>query len=742
MGKAPAFSFSPRNWVLLSFGVFSLAGLGQFFLAHKDSSVALWVGLALFMAALWIVSPILPASEGSFPSKSPLPPLREGLFFFSILLLALFLRAFRINEIQEGIFADQATVALGARKILQGDWNFFLSSLDQQVPQCWIYYLAAGWFAMFGSALESFTYLDVFISTAGAAGAYWVFRELAGVPRALTAFFLLAVMRWNFEFSHKLPFQSQTVLFSCFSLALLLYAQRKGGIPFFGLAGLGGGLGLYSYQALKAFPVLAAVLTLYDFWENKRSSQRLKVSWAAFWLCFLLAATPYFIWSFHHQSLGRREPEITVGKLIHEEGSLFPLLRNLRDAALMFNREGDSNTQSNFESHRMLDDATGIFLVLGAGYALRRFREKRFFYAMAGLGAFCLPSVLSINGAHAGRDLGATPFVALLAAMFLWDWGEKGRWALRKEKWGRTALACFMGGVLAAAAVQNGTDYFLRQAKDPYYLNDFSWPESRVGLSIEGDPGNAEYFLPSRFYGHPTVSYLAGAREGRIHSLDPAFLPDPADYPPRRDFCFFLEDFKIGILGYLQKTYPEGQTTAFYNPLGEIPLYLFRVPGKALGRHRPGAFDLKRGLKAGFFSQKEGMEKPILTRWDPLIDYSFRDLPSVSDALRVVWTGKFQAPLQGKYEFWVATSENQRARLAIDGKPLTDFAAHPRGQAVLGPGWHELKLEFEKGEDPIAIVGLLWKRPGQGKYEFLPNEVLGAVPPGEVRRKGSLKLPG
>jgi hypothetical protein len=78
-----------------------------------------------------------------------------------------------------------------------------------------------------------------------------------------------------------------------------------------------------------------------------------------------------------------------------------------------------ANSHFNFRDHRVLDDITGIFYVLGFFYALRRIKEKTFFIVLAGLTIMSLPGVFSAAGDNLGRILGMTPFIACICALFI-----------------------------------------------------------------------------------------------------------------------------------------------------------------------------------------------------------------------------------------------------------------------------------------------------------------------------------
>ena len=706
-------------------GALIAAGAGQFFLAQAGQAWTLWVGACFYGLGLALLSKALQQARGGNPPNAEIHPKDEISLFLFLTVLTIFFRVYGANKFPDGIFADRAEVALGGLRILNEHWRPFLEGLSQHVPEVCIYYLAAGWIKLFGSSPEVFSYFDAVLSALGVLGFYWVFRQWSNARTALLALFFLAVMRWNFEFGHQIYYQCQTVFFMAPALGFLFHSLRKKRWPFAALAGLFASLGLYSYQAFKAFPLFLILAMAYEFLKDRREFQGQERSWAVFWLVFFLGASPLLGWMMDQGKIGRREAEVSVFSRVEEAGSAAPLWRNLKDAAFMFNRRGDINSQSNFKSHRMLDDVSGVFFVLGAGWAFRRFKERAFFYALAGLGVMSLPSLLSINGGHAGRMLGTTPFTALLCALPVSEsWGQ-GAVLLKKNPLLFRALEGAGMGLLAVAAFLNFHLYFQEQAVDPHCRGDFSWAETTVGRAIARAEPKTEFFLPSRFYDHPTIKFLTYPHWEKMHPLDLSHPPQPSSYPKGTSFAFWEEKYNIGALDFLTQCYPGGKVDAFQDTLNQTALYRCQAAAGSLGALKPGFPRLQRGLYGVY--QVSGGEKPFLERWDPMINFTFRDLPETSAPLKIHWTGRFRAPRKGDYVFQVAVWGGQQARIFVDGSGGKTFTFSPSLPITLNVGWHRLELDFQKGLYPIASVNLFWRPPHEEHYEFMPNQAFGPI---------------
>jgi hypothetical protein len=696
-------------------------------MAQSGEGLSLVLGLAFYAMAVLLLFKVFPSTPTALPSEDEsLSPYLESFLFLLILALGIYLRAFGANHYPMGIFSDRAEIACGALRILHDHWRPSLEALELHVPELCIYYMAAGWFKAFGESPEVFSYFDVFLSTAGIAGMYAAFRLWSGPLPALLAFFLLAVMRWNFAFAHQVYFQSQTVLFMSLALSGLYYALRKQKPLGAALGGLALGAGLYSYQSLKALPLLVLALMFFEIIRDREGFKKNRESWAVFWLVSLLTALPLVGWMIHTGELGRREPEVSLLARIHAEQSLWPILENARDLLLVFNHKMfDGNSQSNFSHHRILDDVTGVFFILGFFYAFRKIREKPYFIALAGLVIMSCPGFFSINGSNLGRLLGATPFVVYLCALFIAEVWDSWK-STRPSPYLQRIVLAISVGLLSMAGFENYYLYFHVQAHDPDCVNDCSWPESRAGSLIAGLPHGTQSFMTSRFYAHPTVKYLTYPNWEGMHPLDLSHPPQPGNFPKDTDFCFVLDEFRLGTLEFLQSLYPGGVTKAFQNPLGNVTLYAYQVPAKVLIKFPAGTPLVVRGLW-GDYRNSEPESKPFINRWDPILNFNYRDLPGVGGPLFIHWTGKFLADRGGLYRLWGAIFATSRGRILVDRKDSLGFSDNPLWEGWLNPGWHQLDYYYRDEGSPVATVSLLWKPPGQKNFDFIPNEVLGKI---------------
>lgn len=715
LSKDTAFPKGPPSASLGTFAkVLLTAAAGQYFLAQSGKTYSLWAGLALFGISLWLARPWF-AGKTDPGSQRPLSPRVETLCFLGILALAAFLRIFRLDSMPPGMHTDQGLMGQSALRVAFEGWRPFFEVLNYYVPEITLYYLMGGWFYLLGSSYFTFHLFFVLFSLAAFPFVYLVFRRLAGPRTALFALFFLAVMRWHLIFSRngfptiQVPFY----LFATLYFWLRWVQDRKAG-PLLASA-LFCGLGLYTYQTFKSVPLLMALLALYEYFKSGRKLQVRRDGLVFFFLVVLLAS-PLVYYMVHQGSVGNRERELFIGKAVMEQKSLLPVLKVWEGTALMFNREGETNPRHNIPGHRMLDDITAVLFILGLGLAFRRFRERQGFYPLAGMGVLSLTCLLSTDPAHASRLLALTPFVALVSAEALSVlWGQTAK--MVKEPFGpRLAL----GLVLSAAAFQNAYAYFVQEAQNHDCWQGYGPEQTYIGRSIEdserSQPGRFNYYLAASLFGNNTISYLAYPARNRLFPLKAQDMEGQNPFLSGRDAVFILEEGHNGFMDFLRTLFPHGQEKDLKDWDGRTLVDWLQVPQADLEAFH----GWRRGLKGTYIQAAQWTSPPLTSRWDPFLNFTYKgDFPFTDyPPFRARWTGTLEAARAGSYQFQVLTTDS--AQLWLDGKPV------PLEKPVaLRAGPHTLHLDFEKdGGDSLALH-LIWKKPGDGRWEVVPAAAFG-----------------
>ena len=120
----------------------------------------------------------------------------------------------------------------------------------------------------------------------------------------------------------------------------------------------------------------------------------------------------------------------------------------------------------------------------------------------------------------------------------------------------------------------------------------------------------------------------------------------------------------------------------------------------------------------------------------PPLNPSLRDYRRYADNFSVRWEGKLKVPFDDTYTFYTISDDG--IRLWIDGKLIiNNWTLHApiedRGEASLGAGNHDIKLDFYEGRGG-ATIKLLWSS-GHFSKSIIPSEYLFYEADG-IRRPG------
>jgi len=330
-------------------------------------------------------------------SNFQFPISKTGLLII-ILIIASFLRLYNINLIPPGLYPDEAMNGNNALEALStgnfsalggpaSGWKVFYpenngrEGLFMNIQAIFLKFLmplSGGnpepWMLRLPSAL--FGILTVL-------GLYFLARELFNKKVALLSSFFLAVSFWHINFS-RIGFRAiMSPLFAVLAIYFLLVALRSRKYILNSL--LGGiflGLGFYSYIAFRALPLLAVIIWLIYWINNKDSAFRKKILLST---CYFLLAT--FIITAPLGIHFLKNPADFFGRTTQVSifsasgGSSLLILKNLGlniiKTAGMFNFSGDWNWRHNYAGRPELFWPVGILFIIGVVLSLIKiFKNK------------------------------------------------------------------------------------------------------------------------------------------------------------------------------------------------------------------------------------------------------------------------------------------------------------------------------------------------------------------------------
>jgi hypothetical protein len=228
---------------------------------------------------------------------------------------------------------------------------------------------------------------------------YLAARRMFPETVALSAAFLLAMNRWHITLSRSgfrvilLPFFAALVLYT------LLRALQSYRLFDFGLAGLALGLGLHTYFPFLFAPVaVVAALGLLALSGRPMHWRALLPLLTIMMLVALAVYAPLVRYAIENPTEYIARAALQA-RLLSGEGGRKPLnlsllADNMRTTLLMFNVYGDGNSRFNVPAFRHFGFVSGILLVLGCFYALRRWRSSYNGVLLAMAFVFILPSGL------------------------------------------------------------------------------------------------------------------------------------------------------------------------------------------------------------------------------------------------------------------------------------------------------------------------------------------------------------
>lgn len=716
-----------RPWLQLALLLSGLllGGLALLRIEHVERPpLSFWqlhlASVGLFMLGAWLLdwsgpSPLLlRLSELRARWRQAIPPL---LALGAILLVATFFRLWRFADLPFGTWYDEAENALQALRILETPdyYPIFVNSIH--APAHYLYLIAAA-FDYVGVSTESVRLVSAVMGLGTVAAGYLVGRELCGRAGGLILAFLLAVSRWNVNFSRIGMYNASTPLFELLTVGFLLRAIRSGRYRDYMLAGAALGLGLCFYAAFQLFVaviglfVLLLLLCVRGFWRRHWAGLVILVCTT------LLIIAPVLKFAYEKPEMyfeRTRDTSLFANKT--PEQRLPALLENTRKHLLMFNYWGDPNGRHNLPALPMLDPYSAALFVLGLGMTLWRLLRPPgrlvAFFLVSWLGVTLLGGILSLDfeAPQSLRAIGSQPVAYLLAVLpliALWQtWRQQGgRYFPNAVVWPLLAL-------LLATGYSNFYTYFFEQANDFASWNAFSTPETIAAERLAALEPQTDAYVISFFHGHPTLNFLARGIKPyyRLETTDHLPLPWPAD----RSIALIINADSRSLFAEARRYYPNANFEEIQPPFGG-PTVIYAA------RLSPQDLASVQGLTARYFSDDQWTEPALLTRQEPALRADWVTAAPLPLPFSAEWQGVLRAEHYGPYQFFMQSPDY--AELYIGEERILAGTESQSTGIVLAQGNHNLRVRARGGAGPISLA---WRPPDRAA-EIIPARTL-YVPP-------------
>lgn len=344
---------------------------------------------------------------------------RLDLFIVTVIvLLAAFFRLYRLDQLPPGLHYDEAFNATMAQRVLSGVERpiYFTEDLTEEPMAI---YLTALSFGLFGVSPWSIRLVSALAGIATVVAIYFLARALfQSRGTAALAAFVLAILYWHVNFSRLGMEPIFVPLTMTLAFEFLWHALRPNPLTPFPYRAGGWGIGgiflaatQYTYKAALFVPILfvafigTEILIDRKFWTRHRRGLFICVAIA------ILVFAPLGLYLATHPAQFFERPSTVTATT-----TVTTIIDHTIKVAGMFFVQGDENPRSNLPGRPALDPFLAIGFIVGIAVCIVRIRKTESRFLLLWLVVMSLPSVLTDFAPHFGRNIGATPAIALIIA--------------------------------------------------------------------------------------------------------------------------------------------------------------------------------------------------------------------------------------------------------------------------------------------------------------------------------------
>ncbi len=676
-----------------------------------------------------------------FSSTFTLSKKAEVIILLLIFSIAIFMRLFRLGAIPAGGYCDEAANGLIALDILHGKALPVFNAGEYSTSNAAaLIYLIAAVFKFAGAGMTQIRLTSALFGILAIPAIYFLIRSLAGAVPALTAAFLLAIMRWHITFS-RIGFQAAL---GVFAVILVIYfafrAYYSGKTGDFIILGFLSAFSIYAYRTAMLVPLVLMVFLIFLFFYDPAYFRSHIRGFAACAATALIALGPLIYYAANNKALFmNRQEQVSIFnrsvKYSPEKGTWEPetrprlklLLDNIKETLLMFNYRGDSNSRHNLPYEPELDFFTGMFAAVGFIFALTRLFNPVYFFFTSAFIILMSSGFFTIEAPQGLRTLNAMPCVIFFAVVFI------GRFTSSfKDKKFRITAWIIIAASLLVSMMNNYNIYFNRQAVDPRCWEGFSTKEYYAGrIACAAISSGNHVVSVEEYLEHPTFIFESGTVSGCEKFDITAFLKLQGK---KNDMTYVLPVAYMPLAEYLKEIYPHTVITVLSNKYEAKPLLIYFTISAA-DINSPAVNCAGSGAAAEFFeghafSGKSAREKEpaiMMTRFE---DPGFK----ISSA---IWTAQLYIIKAGTYLFDI--SSFGASRLIVDRKTLFGVIAQDdslgasknSSPVYLSKGSHLIRVEYDSNIHTSSSDGrgnaglwLFWKQPGSGDLTLVPGCML------------------
>lgn len=616
----------------------------------------------------------------------------------AVLLLALLVRIYDLQDIPPGLWHDEAENLIEARQIQlnPGSTPVFVPSTT--MPSMFLLPIAVV-IDLTDISIAAGRLVSVAFALAGIVAVFLLARLMVGPFLAVIAAFLIGMMRWDIIWSRIGMHGITTPLFAALSVWLLLRALKSGRMSDFGLTGGAVGLGMWFYAPFRLFPLVLVFILVHDLISKRPGFRKFALQTVILVAVALLVAAPVVQSAVvDSEDFFARTETTSVFSIMSFGDAVEAIVRSAGDHGLMLNYRGDTNPRHNIPSKPMLDFWSAALLILGLGVALARWREVGLITLPFWLLVMALPGILTLPGEapHSLRTIGMIPAVAVVVALALdaiWTAGRSAPWSVV-----RGGTPVIVAGLLAVIAFQNIDAYFGDQVSDPAVYASFTTDQTLIGRDMKDQQARGYTLFTSRQFLYGRTLSVAGNNPTYDAIRAPAGIPIDVS-GITRGAAIYLEPREGSVFDLLRVYYPGGVFAEIRPPGGGDILYYSVVLTREQLQHRAG-LDARYTLRNG--DVRETVLSTTEDSWSLLVEPD--EAPITFE-----WVGALHVREPGEYTLVLVGSTGMG--VALDGKlVLWDDKRSVRIEPAVG--LHFLRVQG-RVEERNGFLRLLWQPPGR-----------------------------
>ncbi len=514
------------------FGIAILFLLGSF-LAFSNNTFT-WLNLTLWI--LGIVFYLLSVWEKIKRDKKQKPSIDiwTCLFFLSIIVV-IFFRVFRLDQVPAEMFSDHAEKLLDVADILNGKTRiFFPRNTGREAIQ---FYLTVVIIRLFNTGL-SFISLKIGTALAGLLTLPYIYligKEIHNRWTGLLAFAIAGMAYWPNVISRvglRFPLYP---LFAAPCIYYLIKGLRTSQRNYFVLSGIALGIGMHGYSPMRIVPLVIAFGVILALLKSSNKEHRLQIVWS--FILLLFTAFVFFLPIFHYMLENPTSFSIRAfSRITSIEKSLqgpawLIFISNLWNAITMFFYSDGEIWVHSIPGRPALDFISAAFLFIGLIYMVKRYIKNKDwldFFILICIPLLMLPSILSLAFPRENPSLNRT--AAAIMPIFIiialgWETMIRTIFTSLSKKWMKFVFTAIFVALFLWSGLTNFNLVF--KTYDQQFKAN-AWNSSEIGSVIRnfintdgGNPNNA-YVVP---YPYWVDTRLVGINAG-FPQKDYALWPD------------------------------------------------------------------------------------------------------------------------------------------------------------------------------------------------------------------------